>query len=77
MPRRKREILEALASASGWLSRNDIADRTGKRRLSPNDVHHLDALVREARVEAANVGSAGRPEYRYRLISTESTREDK
>jgi predicted ArsR family transcriptional regulator len=67
MPRRKREIYDAIVQLNDWASRNQIADLTGKRRLSPNDVHHLESLVREKWVQLKNVGSEARPEYRYRV----------
>lgn len=66
MPRRKQEILQAISTAAGWVNRNTIADLTGKRRLSPNDTRHLEALVAERQVEQRNVGTAERPQYEYR-----------
>ena len=54
LTRRASELLNALRSNGGWLSRADLADQTGKNQLSPNDVKQLETLVSAGIVERSN-----------------------
>lgn len=65
-PRRAQEILDAINSQTDWVDRNTIADLTGKRKLSPNDVHHLTALADEGVIEINELLAGGRTFYKYR-----------
>lgn len=59
-PTRAANLLSALRSRRGeWLTRNTLADMTGKRRLSPNDVHHLENMVRDGVIEVRTLPGPG------------------
>lgn len=76
MPERKQALLDALRNQSGqWLDRNALADATGKRRLSPNDVHHLEALVAEGRVEETHYPVETRNILHYRFVAVDEHKE--
>ena len=52
LPRRAREILDALNAVEGYLDRNQLADATGKRRLSQNDLILLERLESAGLIES-------------------------
>lgn len=56
------------APCGAWLSRNDLASKTGKRRLSPNDITHLDALARAGWLESEKRETRFKGEWFYRFI---------
>jgi hypothetical protein len=63
-------LLKALRDNGGWMSRADLAQATGKRQLSPNDVNHLNAML-----DAGVIERSGRPvglkeEFIYRITDT-------
>lgn len=64
---RRAVILAALRTSGDWMERNQIAEATEKRRLSPNDVQHLNSLVAEGLVEQQTIEIGGRTFYRYRI----------
>jgi predicted ArsR family transcriptional regulator len=64
---RRDAILTALRTGGDWMERNQIAEATAKRRLSPNDVQHLNSLVVEGLVEQQTIEIGGRTFYRYRI----------
>ncbi len=68
MPRRRRELLEAIQRAGDWVNRDQLATATGKVRLSPNDHMHLEKLVTDGLIEVETRtarGPVGR-QYYYR-----------
>ncbi len=57
---RARQLLEVLrAAADSWLSRSELARRTGKNQLSQHDIVLLDRLTAAALVESRQVEHAG------------------
>ena len=67
---RARALLAALEAAGGaWCSRNDLAAATGKNRLSPNDIHHLEELSRAGWLESEKRANRFHGEWFYRFIS--------
>jgi len=72
LTRRAGELLAALRSNGGWLSRADLANDTGKNQLSPNDVKQLETLVSAGIVERSNRPSKSiLAEWIYRVIGSE------
>lgn len=51
--KRRGELLTAILAAGGeWVNRGKLADDTGKRQLSPNDLRWLEMLERDGLIEA-------------------------
>lgn len=65
---RQAALLEALQGGE-WMTRQQLADATGKRMLSPNDRNHLDELERRGLIEIDKqpINAPQRFEYIYRL----------
>jgi predicted transcriptional regulator len=57
--KRARELYNALKTSGQWMTRNDLADATDKRRLSPNDVHQLEGLVSDGLIDRRDEPGAG------------------
>jgi predicted transcriptional regulator len=71
LTKRQQEMLEALRKRGDWMSRQEIAEGTGRDRLTPHDFSLLDRLAldglierREAEVEESPRGF--RFEYRVK-----------
>jgi DNA-binding IclR family transcriptional regulator len=48
---RAEELLTAIREAGDWVTRSDIAEATGKNRLSPHDRQLLDTLADSGYIE--------------------------
>lgn len=67
---RGQQLLDALRTHGGWARRADLAQRTGKNRLSPHDIELLSRLVTAGRVEVRERPSYGPMgiAYEYRAV---------
>lgn len=61
-------ILSALIESESWLSRNDIAESIGKKRLSPHDIDLLGRMASLGLVEIAEEARGITSAYVYRAI---------
>lgn len=71
MTERRAALFSVLRGNAGqWMTRTELAAATGKTRLSPNDVHHLEDLAREGLIEARQetIKSPLGYEWQYRAI---------
>lgn len=50
LTKRQAAILNALHSGD-WMNRQELAEATGKRNLSPNDRNHLETLERRGLIK--------------------------
>jgi DNA-binding IclR family transcriptional regulator len=64
-------ILDALTEAEAWLSRNEIAESIGKKRLSPHDIELLGRMERLGLVEIAEETRGITSAYIYRAIGSD------
>lgn len=66
---RAQELLESLRTARRWLSREELAERTGKSRLSPHDTDLLNRLQEAGYVEIETRPAGIAEKYVYRAVS--------
>lgn len=53
------QLFAALKSNGGWMDRNQLADATGKRVLSPHDVALIDRLIERGLAEGREEPGGG------------------
>jgi protein involved in polysaccharide export with SLBB domain len=60
------KILSAIKAAGGWVSRQQLAESLGKKKLNPYDIATLDLLVREGRIQEEKLERPGIISYTFR-----------